>query len=213
MKTKNSLNKYPIIKLGLNFPPLKSIFNIHRWSDFKWEIKAAWQRAFRGYDDSAWWGMNDYLQKLILRLLLELAEHGHGLPNFDNYDYSKEANMTLEECEANFDERHKKWTELLLEIADNFYESLDLEDSQYEVGQNEFRDEYFNSHKIDFVQNDVSSCSSRLITIPNEGYTKEQVKELKNKWLKRDKEIDKYKRLQFVVGMEKLIKIFDYLWD
>ena len=43
-------------------------------------IKFAWQRAYRGYDDSAWWSLDDYLAKISAPVLAKMAERSPGYP-------------------------------------------------------------------------------------------------------------------------------------
>ena len=52
-----------------------------------------------------------------------------------------------------------------------------------------------------------------MIDIPKNGYTKEQIDILREKWFNREQEIQKYKHEQLNFGMQKLTKIFDSLWD
>lgn len=44
------------------------------------EIKWAWQRVFRGYDDRLFWAMDEYLDPIIIAGLKNLRENGHGTP-------------------------------------------------------------------------------------------------------------------------------------
>jgi len=46
---------------------------------FYW-IKHCWQRAFRGWADCDWWGMDNYLIEVILPMLKQLKENQHGHP-------------------------------------------------------------------------------------------------------------------------------------
>jgi len=43
-------------------------------------IKWGFQRMFRGYDDTAYWGLDGYLTDIALPVLKWLRAHGHGLP-------------------------------------------------------------------------------------------------------------------------------------
>ena len=46
---------------------------------FRW-LKWCWQRAFRGWADCDWWGMDYYLTTIILPMLKKLRENQHGHP-------------------------------------------------------------------------------------------------------------------------------------
>ena len=51
-----------------------------RFFDFFRSIKFAWQRAFRGYDDFAWWDLDLYIAKIAAPILLKMAERTPGYP-------------------------------------------------------------------------------------------------------------------------------------
>jgi hypothetical protein len=46
----------------------------------KYEIKYAWQRVFRGWDDKATWNLNYYLANIIPQILKELKKGKMGIP-------------------------------------------------------------------------------------------------------------------------------------
>ena len=48
--------------------------------DFIREIKFAFQRAFRGFDDSAYWSLDFYLTKTIIPVLEFYRDEGSGHP-------------------------------------------------------------------------------------------------------------------------------------
>ena len=54
------------------------------WSkitDMKYEVKWAWQRVFRGYDDTAYWGLYSYTTDIILPVLKDYRGGGKvGVP-------------------------------------------------------------------------------------------------------------------------------------
>lgn len=72
------------------------------------ELKWAWQRATRGWDDTAVWSIDTYLSKLIPELVRRLAEKNIGFPAILHDD-----NITADEAEA-------KWNAILIEIAEGF---------------------------------------------------------------------------------------------
>lgn len=58
------------------------------------ELKWAWQRAWKGYDDSFWWGIDENFTVLYKELLKELRSNLHSHPN----------TMTFEEWKQTLDE-------------------------------------------------------------------------------------------------------------
>lgn len=200
----NYQNLYPNIKLGLGAqfpgkPRFRSIFHPFFWRDIRFEIKAAWQRAIRGYDDSAVWGLDEYLKKFLTRALLDLADNHHGVPQLEEW-----ADIPLEE-------KDKLWTQKLVDLAAHFYESCDWEES--EVEKNEFSDEWHESRDIAFEPSPDKKGHYEMVTKPKNGYTQEQIDELEEKYFNREREIEKYKRGQLEKGMAELTAVFDHLWD
>lgn len=55
------------------------------------EIKYAWQRAWRGYDDIALWNMNDFLDIILYEFIRFYKNDGVGYPMF--YNDSKKSEM------------------------------------------------------------------------------------------------------------------------
>jgi len=48
--------------------------------DVFYPIKWAWQRVYRGYDDTAWWDLHLYLAKIAAPVLKEMADRTPGYP-------------------------------------------------------------------------------------------------------------------------------------
>lgn len=60
---------------------MKGIKFRHKLSNFKWELKYAWQRAQRGYDDVDVFGFgNKVIEKTIL-ILEDFIENNFGHPS------------------------------------------------------------------------------------------------------------------------------------
>lgn len=87
------------------------------------EIKFAWQRVFRGWDDRAEWSLDHYLAKLIPEVLHMMLKINRGYPvslypegtNFENVP--KEVD----------DACKKKWKEILIKIIEGFEEYRESE--------------------------------------------------------------------------------------
>ena len=45
------------------------------------EIRWAWQRVVRGWDDTVWWSLDSYLCPIIIHTLTKLKEDGNGYPS------------------------------------------------------------------------------------------------------------------------------------
>ena len=111
-------NRYPDVVLGIR-RDTEMILLEPLWKVIYLRIKYALQRAVRGYDDTAIVSLDDYIQSIIIRGLLHLADLRFGVPVFDNDDES----LSLEE-------RLVLWKEKLAEIADHFYESIRYADKK-----------------------------------------------------------------------------------
>lgn len=56
----------------------------HPWKIFEYwsdEIRFAWQRVFRGWDDRIIWSIDYYLAKMLPQWLEKLKQNKHGIPN------------------------------------------------------------------------------------------------------------------------------------
>ncbi len=106
-------------------------YAIPRWLKDKWfDIRMAWQRATRGWEDDAWWNFHHIHSARTRDQLRELAKHHCGCPgnlchkpgyHFNKNDDhgTKDANAHGEKCE---------WTEILNEMADGFQAMIDLDE-------------------------------------------------------------------------------------
>jgi len=111
----------------------------HPWEilrEWKRQIKWAWQRVFRGWDDRAVWSLNYHLAEIIPSILKKLKEDKVGIPMFcfegleygENYDYNDESMKIAEE----------RWNAILdemitgFEIYNKLWEILDYEKEREE---------------------------------------------------------------------------------
>lgn len=95
---------------------------LHPWKIFEhifYEIKYAWQRVFRGWDDRMIWGVDSTLAELIPKLLKQLKEVKHGVPisMFDEDDWDEE-NYCYKD--GSTEKAEKKWDAVLDEIVEGF---------------------------------------------------------------------------------------------
>ena len=214
-----NVSKYPNINLGFGsgFPgskfkiTFKLFFHHFWWRDFCYELKCAWQRAVRGYDNSLTWNLDENIKKYIIIGLQTLAEKHRGVPNFDfKGGYEIYANLSAGEADALAESRSREWKSLLYELADKFYESLKHEDSNYEL--NQYEDEWHTSFETEFVKEDGGKYYTMKI-VPTNGYTQDQYESLNELYIKREEEIRDYKIKSEKEAIMKLIEILPYLWD
>jgi len=87
-----------------------------------YEIKWAWQRVFRGYDDRWRWSLCDSLAKVVAENIEWLKEHHSSCPA-DLYDTSKP------------DEECHQWTEILETIKQGFDAFMEMQECSGEEYQ------------------------------------------------------------------------------
>lgn len=80
------------------------------------EIKWAWQRVFRKYDDRLFWSLRDYVDPMIVAHIKNQKENGHGHPT---HTTEKKWNKVLDTMlaglggEPEFGVSKKVWTKYL----------------------------------------------------------------------------------------------------
>lgn len=101
--------------------------------DSRREVKYAWQRVFRGWDDRACWSIDSHLSKHLGELLIAQAADAHGWPgtpwDFDTWVAALKENgeallayynMDLTDGEEEYDRVYPKTQDALRWVADNF---------------------------------------------------------------------------------------------
>ena len=74
---------------------------LYKLQDYKNEIKWAWQRVFRGYDDTAYWNLNDYVSAIIIPVLTRYKKIDHGAPfGFTREEWRNELDIMIKGFEA-----------------------------------------------------------------------------------------------------------------
>lgn len=86
--------------------------------DFKNEIKWAWQRVYRGWDDRAIWSIQEHIAKQIVDMIEVYKEQINSHPNMLTED---------------------EWFQILLDIQAGFKASLDKLDSSLTPNQIEWK--------------------------------------------------------------------------
>ena len=90
------------------------IYSIPRFfRDAEFEIRMAWQRVWKGYDDSWGWGLHSALSDVVPKALEQMIEYGNGAPSqFKDI---------------------KDWHVVLRKIQRGFEAANDLDDKKYMV--------------------------------------------------------------------------------
>ena len=77
-------------------------YAVPRWLDnTKYEIKWAWQRVFRGWDDRITWSIDGWMNENMPEIIRKMCSFAHGVPA--NIDSSKEWKNILEKIATGFD--------------------------------------------------------------------------------------------------------------
>ncbi len=89
-------------------------------------IKWAWQRLTRGYDDRLFWAMDSYLDPIILAGLKNLKENGMGYPpGITQKKWNKVLDTMIEGFEIDtFSERNMKKRKKALVLFAFYYDTL-----------------------------------------------------------------------------------------
>ena len=97
---------------------------------YKDEIRYAYQRVFRGFDDKASWHIGYYLAKTLPKIIRQLKEEGHGVPMSmydikNGFSFPEKQLGSIDEngdyIETEGDKAaSEKWNKILDEIADGF---------------------------------------------------------------------------------------------
>ena len=88
-------------------------------------IKHGFQRMFRGYDDTAYWGLYHYIARIALPVLRHYKAQKTGVPAGLGLDYP---NMT-------FSNQRRKWESILGKMITSF--ELILDDEYYSLNTKE----------------------------------------------------------------------------
>ena len=108
----------------------------HPWKivgHLKRELKWAWQRVFRGYDDRISWSIDFYLNSNLPKWIRQLKENQHGVPSvcFEEKDWNEDESK----YDENAEERAKeKWDNILDNIAEGFEAKQQIDDESLWVG-------------------------------------------------------------------------------
>lgn len=98
--------------------------------DFMREIKWAYQRVVRGWDDKVVWSVDFWLDDIMPDILLRLKETKQGIPSscFDGVDWDKNGGCTDEEISIAL----TKWNNEIDSMIRGFQASKALHDGKYD---------------------------------------------------------------------------------
>jgi hypothetical protein len=154
----------------------------------------------RGYDDTAFWSFDYYMDALIIQDLRWMIKHRHGSPVLKEWEG--------EDC-------HEKFTEVLKEMLYHFEQSHD----EYCSEKNEYSgiadfDTYFIPIRATKEQNE-SNKKTREEELYEMKYkdTSESAEALREKHFDRAREINKYQAEHHEKALEMLKEYYNYLGD
>lgn len=183
-------------------------------------LKYAWQRVYRGWDNTVAWDLSGYLCDLMPQILDRMIERGNGYPAHIAYDDCDE------DCRRNIlmssraltgtggDEEldralQNKWNSILQEIADGFRAASLLKDRDYAIDDKcyeEFEKRYPREKESWFEE--IDGGFSRLVTNPNFLKLKKELRVEEERKREEEEAKQKWNR-----GMELFQKYFFDLWD
>jgi hypothetical protein len=127
------------------FGGYNAYYNItHPWKILEecfYQVKWAWQRVFRGYDDRESFSMSGYLARRISKITRDLASYVEGYPCAlydENTVYVDNSYNLSEEDENGY---HQKWIQILNNIAEGF-EAYTETDGYWDENNKILKDKY-----------------------------------------------------------------------
>jgi hypothetical protein len=99
------------------------------------EIKWAWQRVFRGFDDRVAWSIDYHLAKTIPQYVKLLKENKIGIPMSVLSDFPHDENYNCSDKDWKL--AQEKWNKILEDIAEGFEAYIGLDDLWGEEHQEE----------------------------------------------------------------------------
>jgi len=111
-------------------------------ADLGREIKWAWQRVFRGWDDRISWSIDGYLDDMLPLWLERLKKYSHGVPGllFKEEDYIPNDPHGSTKPGV-FEKREEEWADILQKMADGFRMHKKFAyDYEFEYNSQEWKD-------------------------------------------------------------------------
>lgn len=81
---------------------MNPIYSIPRWfRNTRYKIRSAYQRVFRGYDDSMVWGFCEVFPEMMVKILTQLEKNRYGYPSaLTDKQWSKILNQMIDGFKA-----------------------------------------------------------------------------------------------------------------
>ena len=110
-------------------------------ADLGRQIKWAWQRVFRGWDDRISWSIDYYLDENLPLWIERLKKYSHGVPGslFKEEDYIPNDPYGATKPGV-FEQREEEWGVILQKIADGFRTHKKFLDYEFEYDSQEWHD-------------------------------------------------------------------------
>lgn len=151
-------------------------------------LKWGWQRMTRGYADVDVWWLGDYVQELLSKSIVQLAQTCHGYPGRDEWDTPE------------------KWEAFLLEMAEHFKKGINID------ADVNFPDPYFDElYGMATYSPRRTEEGNAVMEVTYED--KERAEELHEKWRHFLKEQCEAVDNESQKGFEMLAKSIRSLWD
>lgn len=111
----------------------------HFFSQLRWELRYAWRRVWKGYDDVDFFECFEMFRRRMIRILGDFIKHGNGLLNIPNQ--SEHYNELLERFpEGNLDEES---TEIIYQTMIYHLQMMDEDYVEKKLyGNNVYDDDY-----------------------------------------------------------------------
>ena len=91
-----------------------------KFDDWKYEIKWAWQRVFKGYDDRATWGFDSWVSEYAPKILRDMKSFVHGYPS-NSFGKKKKGDI----------QSVKEWKGVIEKIAKGFDAANSIQNNEY----------------------------------------------------------------------------------
>lgn len=181
-------------------------------------LKYAFQRAYRGWDDSVSWGVSHHLIRFMPDWIEQMKQYGNGFPAHLHYDDCDEecrrnilmASHALVGGDEEKDPLLIKWHGILDEIADGFRAADQIQSGSFPI-DDELWDEFHRRYPDEDIFWFEKAETSNLIRMVDNPKWAELEKELNVKEIhdqQAQEANEKFKR-----GMELFQKHFFDLWD
>lgn len=158
------------------------------------EIKHAYQRAIRGYDDFMIWECTEELPALICKILKQYNETRHGFPVL----LSEDNNIDQKEQR---EKEEKYWNDIVEEMIFHFQEAVEETCTKTNPYENPGKPYFYKENPNDaFYKMEID-------------YDSEKEKEEAQNHFKTEMELEKYRLEHKKKGFEMLSKYINYIWD